>query len=275
MSHKIVRLRSPPHALTRSAVLALLLSAAAPTAWSTALPSANLELSTDVVTDAYPYENVMKSFSFGTITSSDGSATASAMLGPDPSAFASTTGFSLQESTADSDFSYYFEVLGNPFNLTTILINSTLSDVSPVPDSPTSGLVSQAWGGLALNDVEFDRTLEGWSTPETPLGALVSGTTNVTNQALTIETDTLYQVQINAHSETNIAGDTASVSIDPTITLDPADPNSGQYTLEFSQGVTSPATSVSEPGSLGLYWLGAAMVGLALLRRRGRSAYDG
>jgi len=233
---------------------------AAPAAWSQGVPDASVGLSIDESLLAYPYEFSESSSSFGTITSPDGTNTATALLGSDPYGYASGTGTATTGADANSDFSYEFEVVapGGGLDPATIDMVSTLQDVSPEP-STTGPYIAQAWGALELGEYLSGGTIAEWETPENASGVIVSGTTDV-DQAISISTDTIYQVIVGVHAESNVAGDTAYASVDPIISLDPSDPNSSLYTLVFSEGVTSP---VPLPPALWLLLSGLAGLGFA------------
>lgn len=98
-----------------------------------------------------------------------------------------------------------------------------------------------------------------------------TGPTSVTNQIVDIPANSLIEITTAASGFVN--GGSASGSADPFIEIDPAFANAGEYTLEFSDGITAGAPSgpggsmaVPEPASLAFCFTG--LVGVGFLRRR-------
>jgi PEP-CTERM motif len=199
---------------------------------------------------------------------------ANATFGADPTISANASGVVTGGNAREE---YYLEACGTGTTATLLMSGSvkfSTSVYATYADAfgtgslevgvPDGGVLSPEFAYLYvynyLSETDGATSTTHYQTPETALPAT----------ALVVPANTLIEVELSVEASANSG--TASASVDPTFELDPLAPSSVDFTLEFSQGVTSSApisagSAIPEPSTWMMSLLGLA--GLGLASRRG------
>jgi hypothetical protein len=184
-------------------------------------------------------------------------------------------------SDASGTLIYYMEACGPDATATLIMSGSVAASASI--GSPQIGVAWPSASGSAgltvgpvtgpnnntflsylvnLYDFQSLQNFEGNVTTDNAQ----STPTSLPDTLLDVPANTLLEVLLSAGASGTLGS--ASASVDPTFELDPGDPDSADFTLAFSPGITSggppvTSTSVPEPGSLPLLLASLCMFGIA------------
>jgi hypothetical protein len=249
----------------RISLFAVLLSVAATLrGQAPAIPLPDFQAFTFLNTENSAVFSSAQRFGFGTTSlnaptdpagSGGFSMTGTVVGGLDPSVSNSTTEMVLmdpgfQGGTSATSALYYFEVVGP--SLTTVPVNI----LGNITDSWSSNLST---GGGFLDDASLgvydldNNLIQGWSVDDQ--GGTSGGETVAIDQTVNLSTNTAYVVVEDSEAIIQLAYDnapilddtySASVSIDPLITIDPSFDLSG-YSLQLSPNLTS---SVPDTGNV-------------------------
>lgn len=179
-----------------------------------------------------------------------------------PNPVISAQGSNVTKGTVEVTMEYYFELI-NVSDPTAVSI-PILVDITGGIDLTASGVgvsygnfgvVDESAGGYIIND---DLTCASFD----PGGC---GTSNI-NYVGELTINTLYYIELDAEEGSSYSS--VSATVDPTITIDPSDPNSAYYTVITSPGVGNAPSAIPEPATWVMMILGFTWIGIVACRQR-------
>lgn len=149
---------------------------------------------------------------------------------------------------ASGSLDYSFAVVGPPGGKVPVIVTAAGQATAPF---------DEARGALSIGDL---LSLEVCSSDfDCPASSFTI------RQSYAVDANLPILVRMSAEARSDLPGDSAWASIDPTIAIDPAFADAGQYSVVFSPGLAAPIPSAWTEMAIGL-----GMIGLAAFRR-GRS----